>query len=128
MAGQDGERLRGEMDFLGRLRTDSWIVVFRAGVESPFRANHAQAAISSDLLVLWAVLDSLPRYRVPMAGPAPICVFRASNYASSFWFFPTPFSLPCLAATTGFPLLDARLAQLDAMIGFHWDAAARWVA
>ena len=29
-----------------------------------------------------------------------------------------------LAATSGFPLLDDRLASLDALIGFEWDAAA----
>jgi len=35
--------------------------------------------------------------------------------------------LTYLAATTGFPLLDDRLARLDAMVGFDWDTAAKWV-
>jgi membrane-associated phospholipid phosphatase len=32
-----------------------------------------------------------------------------------------------LVATTGFPLLDDRLARFDAMLGFDWNGVARWV-
>jgi len=35
--------------------------------------------------------------------------------------------LTYLAATTGFPLMDDRLARLDAIVGFDWDTAAKWV-
>jgi len=75
------------------------------------------------LFALWAVLHWLPRYRVPMAGLADLCLSGIQLCFTLLVLFPLPF----LAATTGLPLLDAILAQLDAMIGFDWDNAARWV-
>jgi PAP2 superfamily len=38
----------------------------------------------------------------------------------------TPFSY--IAATTNVALLDDDLARLDALLGFHWDSVAAWVA
>jgi membrane-associated phospholipid phosphatase len=36
-------------------------------------------------------------------------------------------ALSYLAATIGAPLVDQRLVQLDAVLGFDWDSAAQWV-
>jgi hypothetical protein len=33
-----------------------------------------------------------------------------------------------LVATTGLPLLDGKPSMLDAMLGFDWETASRWVA
>jgi len=58
-----------------------------------------------------------------MAGLADLCLSGIQLCFTLLVLLPLPF----LAATTGLPLLDATLAQLDAIIGFDWDNAARWV-
>jgi membrane-associated phospholipid phosphatase len=110
--------------FLGGCALVIGLWLFALGVAVPFAPILHKLPFPGVLLVLWAVLYCVPRYRVPMAGCADLCLSGIQLCFILLVLIP----LPCLAATIGFPLLDARLAQLDAMLGFDWDTAARWVS
>lgn len=64
------------------------------------------------------------RWGRPFAAAADIC-FSFVQFVALLAIL-TPFSY--IAARTNFPLLDADLARLDALIGFDWDTVAAWVA
>jgi membrane-associated phospholipid phosphatase len=66
----------------------------------------------------------MPRLGRPLAVATDCCLSLAQLLAAVIVLLP----LTYLAATTGFPLLDDKLAHLDAMLGFDWDGAARWVS
>jgi membrane-associated phospholipid phosphatase len=68
--------------------------------------------------------NKMPRHRLPLAVVADLSLSVLQVLVVTTVLLP----LTYLAATMGFPLLDDRLAHLDAMLGFDWDTAARWVA
>jgi membrane-associated phospholipid phosphatase len=70
------------------------------------------------------VESSMPKLRLPLAVVADLCLSVLQVLVVITVLLP----LTYLAATPGFPLLDDKLAQLDALIGFDWDTAAQWVA
>jgi membrane-associated phospholipid phosphatase len=81
------------------------------------------------LLLLFSAVYSvignqLPRLRLPLAVVSDLGLSVVQVLVVTSVLLP----LTYLAAATGFPLLDDRLAQLDALFGFDWDTAARWVA
>jgi hypothetical protein len=65
----------------------------------------------------------MPRFGRPLAVATDCCLSLAQLLVALTVLLP----LSYLAATAGFPLLDDKLAHLDAMLGFDWDGAARWV-
>jgi len=73
--------------------------------------------------VYTGVGNRMPRLRLPLAVVADLSLSVLQVLAVTTVLLP----LTYLAATTGFPLLDDTLARLDAMLGFDWDTAARWV-
>jgi membrane-associated phospholipid phosphatase len=73
--------------------------------------------------VFTGIESRLPTLRRPFAVVADLSLSVVQVMAATTVLLP----LTYLAATTGFPLLDDALARLDAMLGFDWDAAARWV-
>jgi len=75
--------------------------------------------------VYGAVRSRMPRLAVPTAVASDLLLSTSQLLAMMLVFLP----LSYLAAVPSFPLLDADLTRLDAMLfSFEWDAAARWVA
>lgn len=73
--------------------------------------------------VFAGVGTGMPRLRRPLAVLTDCCLSIVQALAVMAVLLP----LSYLAATTGFPLVDDRLVHLDAMAGFDWNSAARWV-
>jgi membrane-associated phospholipid phosphatase len=65
-----------------------------------------------------------PKLRLPLVVVADLCLSVLQALVVITILLPFTY----LAATAGFPLLDDKLAQMDALIGFDWDTAAQWVA
>jgi hypothetical protein len=92
-----------------------------------FRSVLPKLEIPSTFLFFSAVYVSIgnryPTFSYPVAVVTDYFLSSAQLLTASIVLLP----LTYLSATTGFPLLDDRLAQLDAMVGFDWDTAAKWV-
>lgn len=96
-----------------------------------FDAWSVWSALQNVLLCLFlaAILRRLGRTaHVPLHRPVTAALDFSLSLAqfSIVIMVVAPFSY--LAAMSGFPLLDSELARFDAMLGFEWDNAARWVA
>jgi membrane-associated phospholipid phosphatase len=64
-----------------------------------------------------------PKLQRPLAVTADYCFSLSQFLVVITVMLPMTY----LVATTGFPLLDDRLARFDAMLGFDWNGVARWV-
>jgi len=65
----------------------------------------------------------IPRFGRPLAVAVDCCLSFAQLLVALAVLLPVTY----LAASTNFPLVDAGLSRLDAIFGFDWDSAARWV-
>jgi hypothetical protein len=83
------------------------------------------AALMGSIGVYSLVAPRMPRLTIPVAVISDVALSLLQIMAVTTLFLP----LTYLAAASGFPLIDADLARLDArLFGFEWNAAARWVA
>jgi hypothetical protein len=102
-----------------------WLLALRVSV------NFASILPKLEILVVPLVLSAIyagignktPGLRRPLAIATDYFLSLFQLLVAVIVLLP----LTYLAATTGFPLVDHRLVQLDALVGFDWDSAARWV-
>lgn len=80
------------------------------------------------LLFLAAVLGPLAKGRPRLRRPIEVAADFSLSLAQLVAMIAVVAPFSYLAAMSGFPLVDAELARLDAALGFDWDTAARWVA
>jgi membrane-associated phospholipid phosphatase len=103
----------------------AWLSALNVTVE--FAAVVPKLQFAGILLVFSAVFaaigNRMPGLRLPLAVVADLTFSILQVMIATTVLLP----LTYLAATSGFPLLDERLARLDAMLGFDWDTAAQWV-
>ena len=103
----------------------TWLCALHVTIE--FGAVAPKLQFASVLLLFSTVYVGLGNrllvIRRPVAVVSDLCLSILQVMVATTVLLP----LTYLAATTRFPLLDDHLAQLDALIGFHWDAVAQWV-
>ncbi len=87
-----------------------------------------KAQVSGLLLVGAAVYGGLGARFAPLRRPARILEDYFLSLLQLLAAMTVMLPLTYLATGVGFPLQDAALARLDALIGFEWHAAAQWVA